>query len=281
MEPADRLRPRIAVVGFVEWVHYASVRELPRPGQIVEATRAWEGPGASGAVCAVQLARLGADTSLYTTFGDDEAAAGARRLLAGSGVTVHAASHRGPQRRSTALLDASGERSIVVDSHDPSLRGVDPLPWRSLSEVDAVLFSGGDADALRHSRRAPIVVATARTHPTLTAAGVHVDALVGSSVDDDDRFDAARLPSAPALVAWTAAGEGGTLHAGGEDTAFAPMPLRAPVLDSYGCGASFAAGLTFALAGGADPLRAVERGARCGADCRTRHGPFAGCMEGR
>jgi ribokinase len=42
--------------------------------------------------------------------------------------------------------------------------------------------------------------------------------------------------------------------------------------DAYGCGDSFAAGVTFALAGGSSIEDAAALGAQCGALCLTRAG---------
>ncbi|HEX8104540.1 MAG TPA: PfkB family carbohydrate kinase, partial [Solirubrobacteraceae bacterium] len=45
-------------------------------------------------------------------------------------------------------------------------------------------------------------------------------------------------------------------------------------VDAYGCGDSFAAGLTFGLARGDDLAAALELAARCGATCLTGRGPY-------
>ena len=47
-----------------------------------------------------------------------------------------------------------------------------------------------------------------------------------------------------------------------------------PVVDGYGCGDSFAAGLTFGLARGLELEAALALAARCGAVCATGHGPY-------
>ena len=52
----------------------------------------------------------------------------------------------------------------------------------------------------------------------------------------------------------------------------APPPGR-PV-DAYGCGDSFAAGLTFGLGRGDGVDGALELAARCGAACLTGRGPY-------
>jgi ribokinase len=65
---------------------------------------------------------------------------------------------------------------------------------------------------------------------------------------------------------------GGWVQPGGP---FRPAPLPGPVVDAYGCGDSFAAGLTYALAGGAAIDEAVALGARCGAAVMTGRGPYS------
>ena len=63
---------KIAVVGHVEWVEFARVEHVPKPGEIVHASETWEEAAGGGAVAAVQLARLGAETTLFTVLGNDE-----------------------------------------------------------------------------------------------------------------------------------------------------------------------------------------------------------------
>ena len=49
-------RPRVAVVGHVEWVQFARVSHLPRAGEVIHAHGAFEEPAGGGGVAAVQLA---------------------------------------------------------------------------------------------------------------------------------------------------------------------------------------------------------------------------------
>ena len=53
-------------------------------------------------------------------------------------------------------------------------------------------------------------------------------------------------------------------------------PLPGPAVDAYGCGDSFAAGLTFALGANMSTDDALAFAAKCGAACLTGRGPFAG-----
>ena len=64
----------------------------------------------------------------------------------------------------------------------------DPLPWSELADIDAVYVTACDLPALRLARSARIVVATARIAPLLRAAGVTLDALVGSARDPSEPY---------------------------------------------------------------------------------------------
>ena len=41
---------RVAVVGHVEWVEFARVEAVPKPGEIAHAFETWEEPAGGGAV---------------------------------------------------------------------------------------------------------------------------------------------------------------------------------------------------------------------------------------
>jgi ribokinase len=46
-------------------------------------------------------------------------------------------------------------------------------------------------------------------------------------------------------------------------------------VETYGCGDSFAAGVTAGLAAGWSTTEAIKLGAQCGATCATHFGPYA------
>jgi ribokinase len=48
------------------------------------------------------------------------------------------------------------------------------------------------------------------------------------------------------------------------------------MVDAYGCGDSFAAGVTAGLAAGWSPEQAISLGCHCGAACATWLGPYPG-----
>ena len=263
---------RVGVVGHVEWVEFARVEKVPRPGDIVHSLDAWEEAAGGGAVAAVQLAKLAGSCVLFTAFGDDELGRRARAQLVAQGVTVRAMVDPAPQRRAFCFVDAGGERTITVlgDKLRPSARDA-RLPWHELDGMDAVYFVSGDVDALRTARSAGVLVATARELQTLERAGVRLDVLVASSVDGGERYRPGNLQPPPDLVVTTSGGLGGWAQPGGP---FRAAPLPGSVVDAYGCGDCFAAGLAFALGRGDGREEALSFAAKCGAAVLTGRGPY-------
>ena len=268
----------VAVVGHVEWVEFARVERVPLPGEIVHALETWEEPAGGGAVAAVQLARLNGAVHFFTSLGNDELGRRSREELEVRGVTVHAAAAGAPQRRAFTYVDDRGERTITVLGPKLLPPGDDgALPWEELARCDAVYFVSGDVAALRAARRSALVVAAARELATLRRAGEEIDVLVGSGEDPGERFEPGELEPAPRTVVTTSGSLGGWVRPGGP---FRAAPLPAPIEDSYGCGDSFAAGLTFALAAGRSMDDAVQVAARCGAAVLTGRGPYSAQLGG-
>ncbi|MFL5781427.1 MAG: PfkB family carbohydrate kinase [Thermoleophilaceae bacterium] len=265
---------RTAVVGHVECVEFASVARVPVAGEIVAARRTWTAAAGGGGVAAVQLARLAGECTLYTALGDDELGRRSRDELESLGVRVVAANRAGEStRRAFTFVDDDGERTITVLGERLQPERDDPLPWDELGDVDAVYFTAGGADTLRAARAARTVVATARVMDVIVAAAVRLDAVVGSGADTAERYR--EYEPAPALVVATAGAAGGTWTAAeGRTGKWAAASPPGPIADAYGCGDSFAAGLTFALADGRETGDALELAARCGAVCLTGHGPY-------
>lgn len=266
---------RLAVVGHVEWVEFVRVERVPRAGEIVHALEVWEQAGGGGAVAAVQLAALAGSADLYTALGSDEVAERSLAELEGRGVRVHAARRDGPQRRAVTFVDRAGERTITVIGERLVPHGTDPLRWDNLAGADGVYLTGGDPEAIRAARAARVLVATPRTMATLREAHVGLDALVGSGRDASEVYREGDLDPPPRLVVTTAGAEGGVAEPGG------PFPAAAPpgaVVDTYGAGDCFAAGLTYALARGLTQPEALAFAARCGAAALTGRGVHAAAL---
>jgi len=265
---------RLAVVGHVEWCEFAEVAHVPQSGEIVHADATFEEPAGGGAVAAVQLRKLAGETNLFSAFGDDEIGHRAEAELREHGVRVEARFYPEPQRRAFVYL-TEGERTITVLGPRRGPSGADELRWALLDDTDAVYVTAGDVEAVREARRARTLVATPRGLETLADAHVELDALVMSGRDPGERYSPGDLDPSPRLVVRTLGATGGEWEsATGERGRWRPAPLPGPVRDSYGCGDSFAAGLTYGLGAGWHVQQAVELAARCGAVCLTGRGPY-------
>lgn len=266
---------RTAVVGHTEWIEFGHVDTVPAAGEIVHATEAWEEPGGGGAVAAVQLARLAGGCTFFTALGDDERGDATRRRLEELGVRVEAATRDEPSRRAVVFVDANGERTITTLGRRLVPTAADRLPWNELEDVDAVYFTAGNPGALREARRGRVLVATSRVADLLVRADVHLDAVVGSGNDPAEAFDPEALTHPPHLVVRTDGVRGGRYETSdGRSGSYEASPAPGPVVDTYGSGDSFAAGLTFALGAGFDIDEAVGIAARCGAWCASGKGPY-------
>lgn len=271
---------RAAAVGHVEWVEFARVDRVPAAGEIVHARETWSEPGGGGAVASVQLAKLAGEATFFTALGDDELGHRAHDELAALGLRLEVAWRDEPQRRAFVFVDSAGERTITVIGERLGPSGRDPLAWEELEAADAVYFTAGDAEAVRRARAASCLVATARSLEPLAEAGVELDALVASGKDLGERYEPGMLAPEPRLVVRTAgAGGGEWQRPDGAAGRYPATPLPGPIADAYGCGDSFAGGLTYGLGTGMDVPAALELAAHCGAACLTGRGPYAGQLK--
>lgn len=273
-------RPKVAVVGHVEWVLFASVDHVPRAGEVLHAHAPFEEPAGGGAVAAVQLARLAGRARLLTALGEDEPGRRSLARLDELGVEVRAAARDAPTRRAVTLIDKRGERTITTLGARLQPHGEDQLPWKQFEEMDAVYFTAGDLPALQAARAARVLVASPRADQAL-GHGVQLDALVLSEEDAIERREASRALREAELVVSTEGERGGSYQLrNGESGRWAPAELPGAPVDSYGCGDSFAAGLTYGLGAGMGVPRALAVAAGCGATCLTGRGPYQRQLSG-
>jgi len=297
--------PRVAVVGHVEWVLFGRVRRLPSAGEVAHATGAFEEPAGGGAVAAVQLARLAGSSRLFTVLGEDEPGRASRRRLGELGVAVldepaakptlePAVERTGgdPQaarewsedeavpgaatRRAVTIVDERRERTITTfgERLDPA-GDSGSSHWEELRELDSIYFTAGDVAALERARAAGrVLVASPRARHAL-GHGVPIDALVLSADDEIELAAAEPVEHEAELVVHTEGADGGRWRRrSGVQGRWAAVPPPGPAVDSYGCGDSFAAGLTFGLGAGLGLEDALRIAARCGAVCLTGAGPY-------
>jgi ribokinase len=279
MAAEQLLQARVGVVGHVEWVDFAIVPRLPLPGEILHVPEFWAEAAGGGAVAAVQMTKLTGNALFFTALARDQLGERTKQQLAGQHVTLHAAPRAGNQRRAFTYLTADGERTITVLGDRLVPHGDDDVPWDGLGSVDGIYFTGGDAAALREARRARVVVATPRGERALLEARVAVDVLVRSGKDAGEELDPRELDPPPRNVVTTLGAKGGRWEGEAGSGHWEVQPLPGPVVDEYGAGDSFAAGLTTGLAAGLSIAAAVELGSRCGAANMTGRGPYAGQLD--
>ena len=266
------------VVGHTEWVDFAVCERLPQPGEILPGREAFSVAAGGGAVAAVQMARLGGDRAFFlTALGDDLAGGWARDDLAQRGLALSSAVVPGlPQRRAFTFLTDDHERTITVlgERLVPEVGRDAELEWERCAGAEAIYFTGGDVAALQAARGARVLVATPRAGEALRTAGVQLDVLVASGTDAGEAVEALDPP--PRHVVLTHGATGGRwTGADGETGEWRAAELPGPAVDAYGCGDSFAAGLTFGLGEGLALPDALALAARCGAHCLTGRGPYA------
>ena len=266
---------RVAVVGHVEWVEFVRGDHVPAAGEIVHATDSFQEPAGGGAVAAVQLGRMAGESTLFTALGSDDLDQRSRDRLAELDVRVEAVRRDGPTRRAHTFLDSRGERTITTIGERLEPEGDDPLDWATLEGADGVYVTAGDEGALRAARAAKVLVASPRAGKVLAESGVALDALVYSDRDEMESEIARALEPRPALLVATRGADGGRFEtAEGKTGTWPAAPLPGPVADSYGCGDSFAAALTYGLAAGETVESSLELAAEAGASCLTRSGPY-------
>jgi len=264
------------VVGHVEWVQFARVSHVPRAGEVAHARDPFEEPAGGGAVAAVQLARLAGEAVLVTALGEDEHGRRSVARLNELGVDVRGGFRDAPTRRALTLTDDAGERAITTLGPRLEPLGDDRAArWDALAGSDAIYVTAGDEGALRAAREAArVLVASPRVGDAL-GHGVRLDALVLSADDEIELRAAARADGDAELVVLTEGENGGSFRTcAGETGRWAAAEPPAEPVDSYGCGDSFAAGLTYGLGAGLDLDAALALAARCGATCLAGRGPY-------
>jgi ribokinase len=273
--------PKVAVVGHVEWITFARVPHIPSAGEIVHAQDPFEEPAGGGAVAAVQLARLAGEAVLVTALGEDEHGRRSVERLTELGVEVWGARRTAPTRTGVTLVDDARERTIATfgERLEPALADAE-IPWSELAQMDAVYFTAGDIGAMQAARKARVLVSSPRAQHAL-GHSVPLDALVLSADDAVERQEATRAEQDARLLVFTEGGHGGSYrehngNSGAWPAAELPGSANGPgePVDSYGCGDSFAAGLTYGLGAGLKVDEALALAARCGATCLTGRGPY-------
>lgn len=255
---------RLGVIGHVEHITVGRVAALPGPGDIVHLRDPRSLAGGGGGIAFFQLARSPAEVHLFTALGNDAAAQFVEHAICNTGAQIHVVRRAQPHTRDVVMIGPDGDRSILVIGEPLHPRADDPLPWHTLDQLDGAYFTAQDPAVLARARGARVLVATARRRDCIAAAGVALDAIVGSTFDPRERSRLADYALPPAALIMTEGARGGTVETATGVTRF-PAPVVAASGGSYGAGDSFAAALTYYLAAGLAPVQAAERAAHHGA----------------
>ncbi|HEU4728433.1 MAG TPA: PfkB family carbohydrate kinase [Kofleriaceae bacterium] len=265
---------RLAVIGHAEHITIGRVAAIPRPGDITHVQDPRVIVGGGGGIAFFQLVRSDAAVHLFTALGNDDAARFVERQIGATRATIHAVRRSEPHTRDVVMIGPDGERTIVVVGEPLHPRADDPLPWDLLDDIDAVYFTAQDPALLVRARRARVLVVAARRRECIAAAGVEVDAIVGSRVDPRERGARRDYPVPPVALVMTDGPRGGTVETAGGIAQF-PSPRVEATAGSYGAGDSFAGALTYYLAVGLDAPTAAAAAAHHGAAVVASLDPLA------
>lgn len=268
----------VAVVGHLEWAKFVCINHVPVAGEIVQADDNWEEVTGGGAVAAMQLAKLNGKCLFFTSIGSDDIGEKALFQLRESGVEIYASKIANSATKSVFVdIDSNKERTItVIGSKVPTALDI-TLPWDKLANMDAVYFVSGDKSALKLARKAKTLVSTARILPLLQESHIQIDALVMSQKDKGEEYKEGDLLPKPTYVITTRGVDGGEVDTGVIYNSEVVPSNK--LIDTYGCGDSFAAGLTYGLAQGFSIEDALSLGSHCGAEAVMRRGAFGERMD--
>ena len=265
---------KLAVVGHVEWVSFLRVNQLPKAGWISHSNESIEFPAGGAAVTAVQMAKSNnQEVHLFTALGADTEGKASYEILSEMGLIVHAAWRNKPTRKGISMVDKNGERAITVIGERLQPLSKDALPWEDLKNFDGVFITATDELGIKLCRKSKKVLITPRLgKEVIKKSGIKIDVLVGSGLDPDERMVLKELKHQSSLTISTEGEAGGEVFPGGR---FESFKVKSKVIDTYGCGDSFAAGLTTGIAANWELDKAISLGAYLGANCSTFFGPYA------
>ena len=265
---------RFAVVGHVEWINFLEVDCLPKAGLISHSKRSLELPAGGGSVIAKTLREITTgDVHFFTSLGNDFHGMQTKEIFEKMGIHLHVAWRNYPTRKGFSLIDKSGERSITIVGDRLAPSSKDNLNWNLLKEMDGIFITAGDEYIFKESRSCPILCTTPRVGiQIINKSQVFLDALIGSNLDPDENYCLSDLTKMPKLIIKTEGENGGFLIPGGR---FKAICNDIPIIDSYGCGDSFAAGILFGLASKWNIEKTVKLGTVLGGNCIGNFGPYA------
>ena len=263
---------KFAVVGHTEWVTFMKVTHLPREGEIIHGVIYAEEPAGGGAVTAVELSKISKKrVDFFTCLGEDSKTQKSVLRLKELGINVHYSKRKKPSRRAISILSKDGERSIIVSGERLEPKGKDNLPWQKLKECDALFVSATDKIGLKYCRECKVLVATPRIGiDTILQSEIKPNALVGSAKDEYENEIINSCNEIPLRIK-TLGSRGCEVIPGGY---FISKKQVDKIIDSYGCGDKFAAGITAGLGAQWDIERVINFASELGSNNNLQLGPY-------
>ena len=263
---------KFAVIGHIEWINFLEVDSLPEPGIITHSKKSLELPAGGGALIAKTLYELSNnEIHFFTSLGKDYYGEKSYEFFEKIGINLHVAWRSEATRKGFSLIDNKGERSITIIGKRLSPSYNDDLDWNILCEMDGIFITAGDDILFKKAREANILCTTPRVGIDLiNQSKVNLDALIGSNLDPDESFLLSDLNKTPRYIIKTEGEKGGISIPGGRFKAI----NNNIIIDSYGCGDSFAAGILYGLAANWPIEKALKLGTVLGRNCIEHFGPY-------
>ena len=262
---------RVAVVGHVEWVDFLVVERSPNAGR----DRPGEGHVAGGGGRRRRRGRAAAQARRRCDCSTRRSAtmrSGAGRYEELSGPRA-SGSRRSGEPSLSAVLSAFSTRAGSARSRcsDRSSSRVDPIrcPGTSSSRWTASTSPGATSTPFGRHGRQRFWSPRRESCPCFARPASSSTCSSRARPIAAERYDGGLEP-APRYVVRTEGQRGGTVEPGGR---FPPGEVPGPVVDAYGAGDAFAAGLTYGLADGM-PIE-QRAGARIPLRCVSARRPRA------
>ena len=264
---------KFAVIGHVEWINFLEVDQLPKPGLISHSKKSEEYPAGGGSVIAYRLRELTkSEVHFFTALGDDFYGNKCQNILENMGIKLHVAWRDKPTRRGFSLIDSYGERSITIIGDRLAPIHKDNLDWNVLKDMDGIFITAADKEIFKKSRIAKVLCTTPRVGiKIINESGIFLDGLIGSNLDPGETFSLNQLTLNPKFVIKTEGKNGGLVFPGGRYKAF---KNNKKMVDSYGCGDSFAAGILYGLSSKWSIEESINLAKIIGRDCSEHFGPY-------
>lgn len=266
---------RVVCAGHINWDVRLSVDRLPGPDDEAQVRERSASGGGSAANVAVCLSRLGVESRLFGSVGDDdsgqEALAGIRKAGVDPAVAVI---DDAETTTKYILIDDDGEIALLgTDGANEALGPSDVSP-SLLEDADHVHLTGQRADTARriadlaNDRDIGVSFDPGRRLPDRDYADVlELTDLLFVTDREAEAFDT------PVPRQVTKHGVDGATYEGPEGTYEHPGFGVESVVDTTGAGDAFAAGFLSEWLSGHDPEEALSVANACGALAATIYGP--------